>query len=198
MGKILKVLCTVMLCVDQWEIALTYISSVFHRSVASPHVCSPCDGDGRHHDALPGRLGSRLCLDLRHPLPARMCDSLNQRLCSDAHGDPDLSALFACRGCAAGGWGGPWSSPSEQGHGTRVWGSSPHLEFGSNLTTGKTESHVRQTKQNHSSPTKPRCLIHVDHQRPTVVFYLCQGPLVDRNHLTWQSVDCQGQKHRFC
>lgn len=152
MGKIWKVLCSIMLCVDQWEIALTYISSVFHRSVASasPHVCSPCGGP--RHDTLPGRLRCRLCLDLRHPLPARTCDSLNRRLCSDAHGDPDLSALSACRGCAAGGWGVPWSSPSEQGHGTRVWGSSPHLEFGSNLTTGKTESHVRQTTAARQNP----------------------------------------------
>lgn len=152
---------SVLPCGDQREIALTYISSVFHRSVASvsPRVCSRCDGchgDDRRRDAPSGRLRRRLSLvadtlGLRRPLPARTRDSLNRRLCSGAHGDPDLSAPSACRGCAAGGWRGLWSSPSERGHGTRVWGSSLHPEFGSNLTRGKTESHIRHSKWNRTT-----------------------------------------------
>lgn len=103
-------------CGDQREIALTYISSVFHRSVASvsPRVCSRrdgCRGDDHRRDAPSGRLRCRLSLvadtlDLRRPLPARSCVRLNRRLCSGARGDPDLSAPSACRGCAAGGWRG--------------------------------------------------------------------------------------------
>lgn len=90
---------SVLPCGDR-EIALTYISSVFHRSVASvsPHVCSRCDGcrgDDRRRDAPSGRLRCRLSL---------AADTLDLgRLCSGAHGDPDLPAPSACRGCAAGG-----------------------------------------------------------------------------------------------
>lgn len=139
---------SVLPCGDQREIALTYISSVFHRSVASvsPRVCGRCDGchgDDRRHDAPSGRLRCRLSL---------VADTLDHRqLCSGAHGDPDLSAPSACRGCAAGGWRGLWSSPSERGHGTRVWGSSLHPEFGSNLTRGKTESRIRHNKRNRTT-----------------------------------------------
>lgn len=125
--------------VDQRESALTYISSVFHRSVASAflRVCSRCHGDDRRHADT---------LDLRHHLPVGRYDGLNRQIFSGVHGDPGLSAPTSCRGCAVGGWRGPWSSPSERGHGTRVWGSSLRLEFGSNLTRGKTKSHIRHNK----------------------------------------------------
>lgn len=152
----MKVLCRITPYVDQWESALTYISCVFHRSVASAflRVCSRCHGDDRRHNPLHGHLGCLLSvvadtLDLRHHLP--VYDGLNRWIFSGGHGERAPSAPTAGRGCAAGGWRGQWSSPSERGHGTRVWGSSLHLEFGSNLTRGKTKSHIRHSKLNRTT-----------------------------------------------
>lgn len=161
----MRVLCSTTRCLQQGEIALTYISSVFHRSVASAflHVCSRCHGDD--HDTPPGHLGRLFsvvadALDLRHHLHVGRYDGLNRQTFSGAPGDPGLSAATAYRGCAAGGWRGPWSSPSERGHGTRVWGSSLHPEFGSNLTRGKTKSHVTYNKLNRQKTT-PWLVWHV-------------------------------------
>lgn len=143
--------------IDQRESALTYISSVFHRSAASAflRVCSRCHGDDRppgHSWCLLSAVAD--ALDLRHRLPVGRYDGLYQWIFSDVHGDLGLSAPTACRGCVAGGWRAPWSSPSEPGHATRVWGSSLHLEFGSNLTRGKTETHIRHNKLNRTTPAQ--------------------------------------------
>lgn len=195
----MRVLHSVMPRADQREIALTYISSVFHRSVAFafPRVCSHCDGchgDGHRHDAPPGHLGRRLSV----VADAHGC--LNRRTFPGARGDRGPSAPSACRGCAAGGWRAPWSSPSERGHGTRVWGSSRHLEFGSDLTRGKTESHIRHNKLNRTTPARPTChVFHVwRHSSPhwqSVTSSPSTLTLASiKNHHTQGK---QGQKHRF-
>lgn len=115
------------------EIALTYISSVSHRSAAcaSPRLGSHCDG---------------CCSDsCCHDVP--FFDDLNLWIFSGAHETRGLSALStcSCRGYVVGGWWGLWSSLVERGCGTRVSRSSRHLVFGSTLTRVKTDSHVRFT-----------------------------------------------------
>lgn len=115
------------------EIALTYISSVSHRSAAcaSPRL-------GRHC----GGCGSDNCC---HDVP--FFDDLNLWIFSGARETHGLSVLStcSCRGYVVGGWWGLWSSLVERGCGTQVSRSSQHLVFGSTLTRVTTESHVRFT-----------------------------------------------------
>lgn len=80
----MKVLCSITRNVDQRESALTYISSVFHKSVASASLrgCSHCHGDDRHHNAPAGHSECLLSavadsLDLHYHLLVGRCDDLN-------------------------------------------------------------------------------------------------------------------------
>lgn len=138
------------ICGLEWEIALTYISSVSRRSVASvsPHFCSHRHGDGccggGHWQCW--RLGSSVSLWISWQQSVCMiCEELSLLISSEAPEAHDLSALsgspcHSCRECAAGGWKVLWSSLSGLRCGTRVSGSSPRSAFGSDLTRGKTVS----------------------------------------------------------
>lgn len=142
----------------KWEIALTYISFFFHRSVA-------CNGygPGRFCDASAGHRGPSCfcccgnkhsvvfaCMDFYHLLRTWTL-SLNENFCvnlwisSGTAGAPGVFPMSRCpwRFCrehVVGDCQELWSSPSERGSVTPVSGSSLHPGFESNLTRGKRES----------------------------------------------------------
>jgi len=148
----------------EWEIALTYISSVSRRSVASasPRVCGHCHGapsgprDWCHlvdlHQPRWRRWGPPVSLWISwwQSVDVVSRDELNPGISSEAPGGRDLSAPYgspsrSCRGCVAGDWRVLWSSFSGPSGGTRVSGSSLRPVFWSNLTRGKTERPVSFT-----------------------------------------------------
>lgn len=142
------------------EIALTYISCVFHRSVASAsrRVCSR-RVDASCHDAPPGPLG---CRSPVHSSPgarcyeqcpsgsrwiswwqSATCERSSPWIFSEEAGVRGLPALSAsptcsCRGCVAGDRRERRSSHSERGCETRASGSSLRPVSWSNLTEDKT------------------------------------------------------------
>lgn len=142
----------------KWEIALTYISSFFHRSVA----CNGC-GPGWFCDASVGHRGPSCfcccgnkhlvvvaCMGFYHLL-WRWTLSLNENFCvnrwisSGTVEAPGFFPVFRCFWCfcteyVAGDCQEMWSSPSERGSVTPVSGSSLHPGFESNLTRGKKKS----------------------------------------------------------
>lgn len=140
------------------EIALTYISCVFHRSVASAsrRVCSR-RVDASCHDAPPGLLGCRSPVDSSLGVhcygqsgsrwislwQSATCERLSLwTFCEEAGGRglpaPSASPTCSCRGCVAGDWRVKRSSHSGRGCETRASGSSLRPVSWSNLTGDKT------------------------------------------------------------
>lgn len=142
------------------EIALTYISCVFHRSVASAsrRVCSR-RVDASSHDAPLGPLGCRWAVDSSpgghcyEPClsgsqwtswwQSATCEKLSLWIFSEEAGArglpaPSASPTCSCRGCVAGDQRVRRSSHSERGCETLASGSSLRPVSWSNLTEDKT------------------------------------------------------------